>query len=102
MGSIDLNPDQFELVKNILKTTLPHIAKVWVFGSRATGKAKPFSDLDLAIDAGQKLSQSDYSDLSEAFENSVLPYKVDLVDMHNVSELFKNIIDTSKVDFGFL
>lgn len=43
---IDLLPRHLELVKKILEAHLPRV-EVKVFGSRATGKAQPYSDLDL-------------------------------------------------------
>ncbi len=30
--------------------------KTWLFGSRATGKNRSFSDIDIALDAGKKLA----------------------------------------------
>jgi predicted nucleotidyltransferase len=43
-------------VLTILAANLPRDATVWVFGSRATGRARRYSDLDLAIDAGRPLT----------------------------------------------
>ena len=45
---IDVSPEQWAIVHAILKQRVPQYA-VWAFGSRAAWKAKPFSDLDLAI-----------------------------------------------------
>jgi len=101
MSKVALNTDQMLWVQNVLRSALPKEAKVWVFGSRATGLAKPFSDLDLAIDAGKPLSLSQLALLTEHFEESALPYKVDVVDMCTVSERFKKIIDETKVTFEF-
>ena len=72
---------------------MPKNAKVWVFGSRATWKTKRSSDLDLAIDAGRALTRNENSALADAFDESDLPYKVDVVDMHNVTNTFKAIIE---------
>jgi len=57
-GQIDLKAGHLALVRAILCAHLPKGAKVWVFGSRATGKARRGSDLDLAIDIGQKCHQA--------------------------------------------
>ena len=32
----------------------------WVFGSRAAGRARPYSDLDLTVDAGRELTLAAY------------------------------------------
>ena len=84
------------IVKAILVRHLPD-AVVWVFGSRATGKAKKYSDLDLCIKAREQLSLNVMSALAEDFSESDLPWKVDLVDWHSISEAFRTIIDRDKV-----
>ncbi len=74
----ELPADHRRLVLHILDIHLPRGAKVWLFGSRATGRARRYSDLDLAIDAGRRLSLDELAELAEAFSDSDLPYKVDL------------------------
>jgi predicted nucleotidyltransferase len=54
--SLNLPADHRRLVLQILRSNLPPAVKVWVFGSRATGRARRYSDLDLAIDAGRPLT----------------------------------------------
>ena len=76
---------------------MPRDAKVWVFGSRAKWTTKDSSDLDLAVDAGRPLTRQEMNQLEDAFEESDLPYKVDVVDMHRVSDSFKTIIERDKV-----
>ena len=93
----DLQADHRRLVAAVLAKYLPRGAKVWVFGSRATGRARPFSDLDLAIDAGQVLSLDEFACLAEAFCESDLPYRVDLVDWHSLDEGFRRIIAADRV-----
>lgn len=102
MVTIDLSKEHLELVKDLLKQNLPADTRVWVFGSRINGRSKPFSDLDLAIEAEEKLDSSIWHALSESFENSELPFKVDLVDIHAVSDRFKKIIDAHKVELIFI
>lgn len=89
---IDLEPQHLELVKKILKQHLKNDAKVFVFGSRATGKAKKFSDLDLAIQYSQKISLSEFANLRSDFEESYLPYKVDIIDLNVIEESFRKKI----------
>ena len=73
---------------------------VWVFGSRAIWTTKKSSDLDLAVDAGLMLSRKENRALSDAFDESSLPYKVDVVDMHNVSSTFKGIIEQDMLELA--
>ncbi len=94
---VDIRPVDLAIVHKILRDVLPHDVRVWVFGSRAQWTTKDSSDLDLAIDAGRALTRKEESALSDAFEESDLSYRVDVVDMHNVSDSFKAIIERDKV-----
>jgi predicted nucleotidyltransferase len=89
---IDLPADYRQLVLDILRAHLPQNTKVWVFGSRATGRARPYSDLDLAIDAGRRLTLDETARLAEAFSDSDLPYRVDLVDWHDIDDRWRRTI----------
>ena len=50
------------------------------------------SDLDLAVDAGVELSLSIEARLAEEFSESLLPYRVDVVDIRSVSPAFRAAI----------
>lgn len=89
---IDVTPDHKRLVLDILNANLPPSTKVWVFGSRATGRAKRYSDLDLAIDAGRRLTLDEMARLSEAFSDSDLPYKVDFIDWRAIDDRWRQTI----------
>lgn len=89
---IDIRPDQMEIVKALLKRHVPE-AEVRAFGSRVTGTAKGHSDLDLAIVAGEPLDFRTKVLLEEAFEESDLPFRVDVVDWATVSGEFRRIIE---------
>lgn len=94
---LDISPDHLKIIKEILKRHLQSTAVTWAFGSRVTGKAKKFSDLDLVIDAGEPLSLDILSRLAFDFEESDLPYKVDIIDWNTISEQFRNIIMHDRV-----
>lgn len=91
-GGLDLPANHRRWVSAILNANLPPRAKVWVFGSRATGGARRYSDLDLAIDAGRPLTLDEIANLSEAFRDSDLPYRVDLVDWYTLDARFRQTI----------
>jgi predicted nucleotidyltransferase len=81
-----------EVVKSILQKLIPTY-EVWAFGSRVHEKnIKKFSDLDLAIIAPNELNLDELIKLKEAFSESDLPFKVDIVDWHSTSEEFQKII----------
>lgn len=77
--AVELTPDQARAVCDIVDSVIPG-AQVRVFGSRATGRARPFSDLDLLFVQPARLSWTQRADLRDRFEASDLPFKVDLVD----------------------
>lgn len=89
---IDLPADHRRLVLDILRANLPRSAKAWVFGSRATSRARRYSDLDLAIDAGRQLTLDEIARLSEAFGDSDLPYRVDLIDWYDINDRWRQTI----------
>jgi predicted nucleotidyltransferase len=66
-------------VREILRAHVPHL-QVRVFGSRAGGTPKPFSDLDLLILTQTPLDVRRSALLAEAFTESDLPFKVDVLD----------------------
>lgn len=89
--SLDLSQEQLNIVKQILQQYVPHLS-VWAFGSRAKQKSKPYSDLDLAIITDTPLSFAEHADLVDAFCQSDLPWKVDIVDWAITSDEFRQII----------
>jgi predicted nucleotidyltransferase len=94
---IDLPADHKRLVLKILCAHLPPNAEIWVFGSRVTGRARRYSDLDLAIDAGRRLTLDEIAILTEAFSDSDLPYRVDLVDWHEIDDRWRQMIVAERV-----
>ncbi len=59
-------------------TAHPHVTRVVLFGSRATGQWWPGSDIDLAL-FGESLDWRDLGKLILAIEQTTIPWKVDLV-----------------------
>lgn len=91
---IDITPEERAIVLRILNEIVPD-REVRVFGSRVTGKPKPFSDLDLAIMGDEPLPLETRTRLEEAFSESELPWKVDVLDWVQIDANFKNIISKS-------
>ena len=89
---IHLSEKQASLVRLILGHHLPR-GEAWIFGSRYHGGARNFSDLDLAIKSDRPLTLDELGLISEAFENSSLPFRVDVVDYLSVGESFRAAID---------
>ena len=93
---LDLRPDHWVIVRDILAAEIPERA-VLAFGSRACWTAKAHSDLDLAILGDGPLPLDRMAALREAFEDSDLPFKVDLVDWHGVEARFREAIRRDSV-----
>ncbi len=97
MNSVDIRLDHLQMVHEILQRYLSSDTKVWVFGSRAQGTAVRASDLDLAIDGDDSIDQSCLIDLKFAFEESHLPYRVDVVNLATVNRKLKPIIERQMI-----
>jgi type I restriction enzyme S subunit len=95
---VDLRPDQLATVNAILLAEVPDY-EIWAFGSRAQWTAKDSSDLDLAIVTERPLSPSRLSHLRQAFEQSYLPFTVDVVDLSRVSPEFRKVIKKQRAVF---
>ena len=88
---IDLAPEPLAIVRRLLAALLPD-CEVRAFGSRVTGNAKPHSDLDLVLLGPTRLPLDRLAAVREAFAESELPIRVDVIDWHAISENFRNII----------
>lgn len=95
--TVHLDASELATVKRILAEHLPAGVRAVVFGSRAGGKPKPWSDLDLSLEGPAPLPLELLARLAEAFDESPLPWKVDLVDRRAVSDAFGRIIDITKI-----
>ena len=88
---IDLTPKHLEMIQRILAEHVPE-CEVRAFGSRVKWAAKDYSDLDLAVVGSEPLSRRQLRRLIEAFEESDVPIRVDVVDWQSLSDWFKEVI----------
>ena len=93
---IDVTPAQRELIRQLLQQHVPR-CEVRAFGSRANGKAKKHSDLDLVVVGKQKLPRQTVYGLAEDFRESDLPFRVDVLDWHAISPEFRKVIEKQYV-----
>ncbi len=93
---VELDARDWQIVQAILARLLPN-QEVWAFGSRARGGAKKYSDLDLAVVGEERQPFSLLNELAEAFDESDLTIKVDLVDWAATREAFRRIIEKDRV-----
>ena len=85
---IDIKENHLKMIKEILNK---YSYTFYVYGSRAKKKARKNSDLDLCYK--ETISQKVISDLKEQFEESDLPFKVDIVSWENMNPTFQKLIE---------
>jgi len=76
---LDLTPDQLETVRKILARHLPD-RQVCACGSRVTGRAWRYSDLDLLVMGSEPIPDLALASLRADFEDSDLPFRVDVIE----------------------
>jgi uncharacterized protein len=89
---IDLEKRYLDEVVAILQKHAPEL-EVRAFGSRVSGRARKFSDLDLVLLGTDKLPPRRIENIKDAFSESDLPILVDVVDWHAVTDTFRAVID---------
>lgn len=93
---IDLEKRYIDFIKNTISSMI-HNYKLYVFGSRAKNRAKKYSDIDLAIDS-QELTPQIKTKLEFTFENSTLPYEVDIINLNDIDNKFKDLIQKDLIE----
>ncbi len=89
-----LTPNEKTIVLTILQQHLPQGVHAFLFGSRVDGSAKKTSDLDILVKGGSEIDLRTMALLRDAFEESDLPFNVDLLDFHALTEkMYANIKD---------
>ena len=96
--SLDLPQKYLEQVQVLLRAHVPH-AEAWAYGSRVTGSGHEASDLDLVLRNPQNLQEEigALSNLNEAFTESNLPIRVDIMDWARTPESFHREIERAHV-----
>ncbi len=92
MGDIEgVTGAQLKTITRLIRNFLPE-ARILAFGSRVTGGARKYSDLDLALDNRAPIVQADLTGIKNALSESDLPFGVDLVDLNSVDLEFRSLI----------
>lgn len=81
-----------EIIKSIF-SKYPY--KFYAFGSRAKGTAGKYSDLDLCYQ--EEIPWNILSHIQEDFEESDLPFKIDLVNWKHMDSNFLKLIEKDLV-----
>ena len=90
---IDFDAGHLGKVLEILLAHVPE-CEIRVFGSRVSGGARKYSDLDIALRAGDSMLDHERMRLlREAFEESDIPVRIDVIDLNAVSAAFREIVE---------
>jgi predicted nucleotidyltransferase len=96
MPELDLEDRDARTIRRILEEHLPELS-VRAFGSRVKGTARRTSDLDLVLMTEAPIDLMRMAELKEAFTESDLPFKVDLLDRAATSEKFWRLVEPESV-----
>lgn len=77
-----LKEEEWDMLCNVFAKN-PRIEKVILYGSRAKGTYKPFSDVDITL-VGEELSLNDLADTINAIDDLLLPYMFDVSLYHKL------------------
>ena len=78
-----IKEEQWDMLCNVFANN-PKIEKVILFGSRAKGTYKPFSDVDITL-VGDDLSSDDLADIMNEVDDLLLPYMFDISLYHKLN-----------------
>ncbi len=89
--------DLAKVKKIVLRRLRGHPARVYLFGSRARGDARHWSDIDVAVLARKPLPGGLLSEIREELEESSVPYTVDVVDLAEAGAQFRSGVEREGV-----
>ena len=92
-----LSERDFQILKTTFYTPLKLLgAEIYIFGSRATGNHKPFSDIDILVCSSEDLDQ-EIDDFQEKLIESDFSIKADIVLEKNLAESYKESVNKQKI-----
>lgn len=97
-----LEKRHIDFIIEVLRQNIPQKdAKFYIFGSRAKGTYKEYSDIDIAVQLSEgNLSADTLGKILLEFSDSTLPYEVDVVDLNAIDAKFKELILDSLVELN--
>lgn len=101
MRSYGFKPSEIQEIKRLLQVNFGDLEDVraYIFGSRAKGTHKPYSDVDIAIKSRSPNLARKIALFKEDWEKSNLPYKIDITLWNDIYKAYLPEIRKSKKDF---
>jgi predicted nucleotidyltransferase len=88
--TVDKSATYLTQVRQIVLDKLKgYTVQVYLFGSRARGEAGAHSDIDIGIWPTEPLPRWVLSEIREALFESLVPFQVDVIDLSQTDENFK-------------
>jgi predicted nucleotidyltransferase len=85
-----------DVMIKIVEIYLPE-AKIYLFGSMARGDDRWGSDVDIALDAGRRLTLEDLINVKRLLDALPIARKIDLVCVHRVPEEMRHNIEAEGI-----
>jgi len=85
-----------EIIIGVISVMIPQ-AKIYLFGSRARGDFKRYSDIDIALDAGVPLRNVDVDEVKSMLNESNIRQLIDVLDYHSVNSAMQESIMKEKI-----
>jgi len=94
-----ITKDEEEIIFKILS---PYFEKYdfYFYGSRCRTDFRPLSDLDILVKGAHPLDLDDLDFIKSAFDESNLPYIVNITDYHSITPEFYKSIEDDIVKFS--
>lgn len=98
MRSFGLTNEELKKIKELFQKHFGDLpdSKIYLFGSRAKGEHKKYSDIDLAVKSKEKDINKRIALFKEDWEQTKIPYKVDITSWKNLYKPYLPDIRRSK------
>ncbi|MDI3257126.1 MAG: nucleotidyltransferase domain-containing protein [Kyrpidia sp.] len=98
--------DRSSVLDQVRRMAVEHVSgtdiQVYLFGSWARGEERKTSDIDIGLWSKSPLPPETVMSLREKFEESSIPYRVDVVDLTKVDREFLDTIRQEGIEWtGF-
>ncbi len=80
------------IIESVVQEHVPDGYEVFVFGSRVRGGDRKYSDIDIGIKGKKRLEMRKLGLIKAELEESMLPYRIDVVDFKRVGDRFRDLV----------